>query len=177
MITSQTVINLNVSSILSLKCVREVGGVYAIMNQLQIEMLDFKQTFLQTPIKMDTVDNNIKYSVYVILCVTNSTNHLPMSPTMIAPQTDWCYLYKCELDTVMGVRSGSGECTLLWTNDKIEITLKYVSLLELNSGAFEYEISKEYYAKDTECEIRIQSRFKVNKAYYPKGFSHEQNSE
>jgi len=50
------------------------------------------------------------------------------------------------------------------TNGKIEITLKFVSLIELNRGAFEYEISKQYYAKDTDCEIRIQSGFKVDKA-------------
>ena len=48
--------------------------------------------------------------------------------------------------------------------DKIEITLKFISLVELNRGAFEYEIEKQYYAKDTECEISIQSAFKVEKA-------------
>ena len=48
--------------------------------------------------------------------------------------------------------------------DKIEITLKFTSLVELNRGAFEYEIEKQYYAKDTECEISIQSAFKVEKA-------------
>ena len=56
---------------------------------------------------------------------------------------------------------------------KVEISLKFVSLLELSRGAFEYEIPKEYYAKDVECEIRIQSRFKVNQAQYSPGFVHE----